>query len=267
MSRISETFRRLKVQDRRALIPFITAGHPNIQTTRSLLPALQRAGADVIEIGVPFSDPIADGPVIQRSSQEALSNGVSLRQILSLVAEMRAELEVPLVLFSYVNPVLQFGIDDFTREAANAGVDGVLLSDLPLEEAAEIREKLSNRSIDLILLAAPTSTDERLQAIAESGSGFIYAVSRTGVTGARDELTNESAALVQRLRAFTNLPVAVGFGISTADQIAQVWQYADAAVVGSAIVKKIEENAGSTDLIQHVEEFVRSLVPRRVMAS
>ena len=267
MSRISDTFRRLKAQDRRALIPFITAGHPNIQTTRSLLPALQRAGADLIEIGVPFSDPIADGPVIQRSSQQALSNGITLRDILPLVADLREELEVPLVLFSYVNPVLQFGIDDFTREAANAGVDGVLLSDLPLEEAAEIRDKLSNRSIDLILLAAPTSTDERLQAIAESASGFIYAVSRTGVTGARDQLTNESAALVQRLRVFTDLPVAVGFGISTADQIAQVWQYADAAVVGSAIVNKIEENAGSTELIQHVEGFVRSLVPRRVMAS
>lgn len=267
MSRISETFRRLKVHDRRALIPFITAGHPNIQATRSLLPALQRAGADVIEIGVPFSDPIADGPVIQRSSQQALSNGVTLRQILSLVAEKRSELEVPLVLFSYINPLLQFGIDEFVREAANAGVDGVLLSDLSLEEAAEIREKLSNRSIDLILLAAPTSTDERLQAIAQSASGFIYAVSRTGVTGARSELTNESAELVERLRGFTELPVAVGFGISTADQIAQVWQYADAAVVGSAIVKKIEENAGSTDLIQRVESFVRSLVPRRVMAS
>lgn len=226
-----------------------------------MLPALQRAGADIIEVGVPFSDPIADGPVIQLSSQKALRNGVTLKNILSLVSDARSQLHVPIVLFSYINPVLQFGVDDFARAAAGAGVDGVLLSDLPLEEAAGITEKLSSKSIDLILLAAPTSTDRRLRTIADNASGFIYAVSRTGVTGARDELSSQAASLVKRLRMFTSLPVAVGFGISNATQVNQVWEYADAAVVGSAIVKEIERNAGHTNLVDRIEEFVRSLVP------
>jgi tryptophan synthase alpha chain len=267
LSRIADKFRRLKDELRRGLIPFVTAGHPNIQTTRRLMLALQKAGADVIELGVPFSDPIADGPVIQRASQKALTNGVTLAEILSLVADVRPELHVPIVLFSYVNPVLQFGIDAFARQAAQAGVDGVLLSDLPLEEGREVKEKLSANAVDLILLAAPTSTDERLGIIAENASGFIYAVSRTGVTGTRTELSKEAAELVQRLRSFTRLPVAVGFGISTADQIAEVWQYADAAVVGSAIVKEIAENAHRHDLVDHVEAFVRSLVPTGEVAA
>ena len=261
MSRISDTFEQLKARGRRGLIPFVTAGHPDLFTTRRLLPALQNAGADIIELGVPFSDPIADGPVIQRSSQQALRNGVTLKKILALVAEMRSELRVPIVLFSYINPVLQFGLEDFARAGAEAGVDGVLLSDLPFEEAAEVRNTLSKNSIDLILLAAPTSTDERLRMIAENARGFIYAVSRTGVTGTRDELSHQAEELVQRLRALTRLPVAVGFGISTADQVRQVWDYADAAVVGSAIVKEIEENSERPDLVEQVENFVRSLAP------
>jgi tryptophan synthase alpha chain len=261
LSRITETFERLKAGRRRGLIPFVTAGHPDLRTTRCLLPALQNAGAAIIELGVPFSDPIADGPVIQRSSQRALLNGVTLKEILSLVAEVRSELRVPIVLFSYVNPVLQFGIENFARAGAEAGVDGLLLSDLPLEEAAEVRKTLSKNSIDLILLAAPTSTDQRLRMIAENARGFIYAVSRTGVTGTRDELSHQAEELVQRLRALTCLPVAVGFGISTADQVRQVWDYADAAVVGSALVKEIEENSGRPDLVDHVEDFVRSLAP------
>ncbi len=261
MSRIADTFERLKAGGRRGLIPFVTAGHPDMRTTRRLLPALQKAGAHVIELGVPFSDPIADGPVIQRSSQQALRNGVTLKEILSLVAEIRSELHVPIVLFSYINPVLQFGIEDFARAGAAAGVDGVLLSDLPLEEAAEVLNKLSKNSIDLILLAAPTSSEQRLRMIAGNATGFIYAVSRTGVTGTRDELSHQAEELVQRLRALTCLPVAVGFGISTPDQVRQVWDYADAAVVGSAIVKEIEENSDRPDLVEHVENFVRSLAP------
>ena len=261
MSRISDTFEELKAGGRRGLIPFVTAGHPDMATTRRLLSALQNAGADVIELGVPFSDPIADGPVIQRSSQQALGNGVTLKEILSLVAEVRSDLRVPIVLFSYVNPVLQFGVENFARACAEAGVDGVLLSDLPLEEAGEITNTLSKNSVDLILLAAPTSSEQRLRMIAENARGFIYAVSRTGVTGTRDELSHQAKELVQRLRALTSLPVAVGFGISTADQVRQVWDYADAAVVGSAIVKEIEENADRPDLVEHVETFVRSLAP------
>jgi tryptophan synthase alpha chain len=261
LSRIAGTFKKLNDEGRRGLIPFVTAGHPDIQTTRRLMPALQRAGADVIELGVPFSDPIADGPVIQRSSQEALANGITLEQILSLVSDARHEVQAPIVLFSYLNPVLQFGIDAFARQAAEAGVDGVLLSDLPLEEATDVRKNLSDHSIDLILLAAPTSTDDRLRMIVEQATGFIYAVSRTGVTGARDELSETAAQLVKRLRALTRLPVAVGFGISTAEQVGEVWRYADAAVVGSAIVNEIETHAARTDLVEHIEEFVRALVP------
>ncbi|HEY5885061.1 MAG TPA: tryptophan synthase subunit alpha [Pyrinomonadaceae bacterium] len=267
MNRITETFGRLKAGGRGGLIPFITAGHPNISTTRRLLPALQNAGADVIELGVPFSDPIADGPVIQRSSQQALRNGVTLKEILSLVAEMRSELNVPIVLFSYINPVLQFGIEDFARAGADAGVDGVLLSDLPLEEAAEVRNRLSKNSIDLILLAAPTSSEQRLRMIAGNASGFIYAVSRTGVTGTRDELSHQAEDLVQRLRVLTSLPVAVGFGISTPNQVRQVCDYADAAVVGSAIVQEIEENLDRLDLVEHVERFVRSLSPANAQSN
>ena len=261
MSRITDTFERLKAGGRGGLIPFVTAGHPDIPTTRRLLIALQNAGADLIELGVPFSDPIADGPVIQRSSQQALRNGVTLKEILSLVAEMRSELRVPIVLFSYLNPVLQFGIESFARAGAAAGVDGVLLSDLPLEEAAEVRNTLSKHSIDLILLAAPTSSEQRLRMIAGNASGFIYAVSRTGVTGTRDQLSHQAEELVQRLRVLTSLPVAVGFGICTSDQVRQVCDYADAAVVGSAIVKEIEENSDRPDLVKHVENFVRSLAP------
>ena len=261
MSRITDTFEQLKAGGRSGLIPFVTAGHPDLQTTRLLLPALQNAGADIIELGVPFSDPIADGPVIQRSSQQALLNGVTLKKILSLVADVRSDLHVPIVLFSYVNPVLQFGVENFARAGAEAGVDGVLLSDLPLEEAAELGDTLSKNSIDLILLAAPTSSGQRLRMIAENAMGFIYAVSRTGVTGTREELSHQAEELVQRLRALTCLPVAVGFGISTADQVRQVWDYADAAVVGSAIVKEIEENSDRPDLVEHVAAFVRSLAP------
>lgn len=261
MSRISDTFERLKADGRGGLIPFVTAGHPDIPTTRRLLPALQKAGADIIELGVPFSDPIADGLVIQRSSQQALRNGVTLKEILSLVAEVRSDLGVPIVLFSYVNPVLQFGVENFSRAGAAAGVDGVLLSDLPLEEAAEVRNTLSKNSIDLILLAAPTSSEQRLRMIADSARGFIYAVSRTGVTGTRNELSQQAEELVKRLRVLTCLPVAVGFGISTADQVRQVCEYADAAVVGSAIVKEIEENSDRPDLVDHVERFVGSLAP------
>ena len=260
MSRINETFARLKKEGRGGLIPFITAGDPNIETTRELLTALDRAGADVIELGVPFSDPIADGPVIQRASQRALVNGTSVAQILSLVADVRRELTAAIVIFSYLNPLLQFGLSRFASEAARAGVDGVLLTDLPAGEANDFGQELTTHSLDLIRLVAPTSTDERLKIIAEQAQGFIYAVSRTGVTGATTESSAEAEKLVARVRRVSDLPVAVGFGISNADQVADVWRYAEAAVVGSAIVAEIER-AGGKDVVQRVEEFVRSLLP------
>lgn len=261
MSSISATFARLKREGKHGLIPFITAGDPDIETTRELLPAIARAGADVIEVGVPFSDPIADGPVIQRASERALRRKLTVAEILEVVKDVRRGMDVPIVIFSYLNPLLQFGVSRFAEEAARAGVDGVLLTDLPLEEAGEFERALAANSLDLISLVAPTSTDERLRIIAEKASGFIYAVSRTGVTGATTELSNVAEKLVRRLRAVSDLPVAVGFGISSAAQVAEVWRYADAAVVGSAIVAEIERNAGRADLVQVVEEFVRALKP------
>lgn len=261
MSRIGDTFARLKREGRGGLIPFITAGDPNIETTRELLIALAHAGSDLIELGVPFSDPIADGPVIQRASERALRHHVGVAQILEVVADTRREIDVPLVIFSYLNPLLQFGVSRFAAESARAGVDGVLLTDMPLEEAGEFSSALGENSLDLILLVAPTSTDQRLRIIAEKASGFIYAISRTGVTGATSELSKEAEKLVARVRAVSHLPVAVGFGISNSEQVAEVWRYADAAVVGSAIVAQIEKHAANPDLIQLIEKFVRSLKP------
>jgi len=259
LSRIDETFARLKLEGKGGLIPFITAGDPDIETTRALLIALARAGADIIELGVPFSDPIADGPVIQRASQRALINGTRLAQILKLVADVREELAVPIVIFSYLNPLLQFGLRRFAAEAALAGVDGILLTDLPAGEANNFAQELSANSLDLIRLVAPTSTDERLRIIAERASGFIYAVSRTGVTGKKTDSSEEAEKLVARVRKVSDLPVAVGFGISKSDQVGDVWRYAEAAVVGSAIVAEIER--AGVDVVQQVEGFVRSLLP------
>lgn len=261
MTRISAAFARLKREGKHGLIPFITAGDPDIETTCELLPAIARAGADVIELGVPFSDPIADGPVIQRASERALRRRLSVADILDVVKDVRREMDTPVVIFSYLNPLLQFGVSRFAEEAARAGVDGVLLTDLPLEEAGEFEHALAANALDLISLVAPTSTDQRLRIIAEKASGFIYAVSRTGVTGPTTELSSEAEKLVERLRVISDLPVAVGFGISNAQQVAEVWRYADAAVVGSAIVAEIERNAGRTDLLLVVEEFVRTLKP------
>jgi len=261
LSRIAETFARLKREGKGGLIPFITAGDPDLETTRELLFALARAGADVIELGVPFSDPIADGPVIQRASQRALRNETSLRQILMLVAEVRRELATPIVIFSYLNPLLQFGWNLFAAQAEVAGVDGVLLTDLPAGEAIGFSQQLSNHNLDLIRLVAPTSTDERLKIIAEQAQGFIYAVSRTGVTGATTESSEEAEKLVARVRNVSDLPVAVGFGISNATQVGEVWRYAEAAVVGSAIVAEIERAEGNR-VVERVEEFVRALLPK-----
>lgn len=263
LGRINETFARLKREGRGGLIPFITAGDPNIETTRELLVALARAGADVIELGVPFSDPIADGPVIQRASQRALLNGTSVDQILNLVSDVGREFSAPIVIFSYLNPLLQFGLSRFASEAARAGVDGVLLTDLPAGEANDFAQELTAYSLDLIRLVAPTSTDERLGIIAEQATGFIYAVSRTGVTGKTTKSSEEAKQLVERVRLVSDLPVAVGFGISSADQVSDVWRYAEAAVVGSAIVAEIER-AGSNDVVQRVENFVRALKPAKV---
>ena len=261
MSSISETFARLRREGKRALIPFITAGDPDLATTRDLLIELARAGADVIELGVPFSDPVADGPVIQRASMRALENDFGVAEILQVVKEARQEMDVPVVLFSYLNPLLQFGLDRLAAESGLAGVDGVLVTDLALEDGREFQESLTKNSQDLILLVAPTTNDERLQMISERAGGFLYAVSRMGVTGTRSEMSGDARKLVARVRAITDLPVAVGFGISTREQVAEVWQYADAAVIGSAIVAEIEKLKGVTDLPARIGAFIRDLIP------
>jgi tryptophan synthase alpha chain len=243
-------------------IPFVTGGDPDTDTSLSICLKLAELGADVIELGVPFSDPMADGPTIQRSSQRALKNGVTLETVIELSRRFRQRYEVPLVLFSYFNPIMSFGIDNFIDAAADAGIDGLLLTDVIDDEAAELSVCLAAKNIDLISLTAPTTTDQRLEKICSTARGFIYAVSRAGVTGARNETSSEAAELVRRARQFTDLPIAVGFGISTRKQIVDVWKYADAAVVGSAIVTEIEKAATPSEAINRIEQLIVELLPQ-----
>jgi tryptophan synthase alpha chain len=259
MSSISRAFAQLS-GPRKGFIPFITAGDPDLSTTRKLIVELARAGATVIELGIPFSDPMADGPVIQRASERALQQDFGVAEVLQLVSEARRETEVPIILFSYLNPLLQFGIEKLAAEGKRAGIDGVLITDLIPEEAGEIAAILRQHELDLIFLVAPTSTDERLKLIAQRASGFIYAVSRAGVTGARGDMSAEAEKLVRRVRQFSDLPVAVGFGISKPEHVQEVWRYADAAVVGSAIVQVIEESGSPADAIRNVSAFARDLL-------
>jgi len=268
MSRIRDTFAKLKHTGRGGFIPFITAGDPDLETTELLLVELAAAGADVIELGVPFSDPVADGEVIQRASERALRKGVALSDALRCVSNAKKRIDVPIVLFSYLNPLLKFGKDRLAEDAKRAGIDAVLITDLIPEEAQRWTAAFNDHGIDLIFLVAPTTSDERLTRIAQQASGFIYAVSRAGITGVRNEVPRDAEPLVKRVRAVSDSPVAVGFGISTAEQIREVWRFADAAVIGSAIVNEIEKLAGSPDLVIRLGEFERSLVtsgsPQRI---
>jgi len=261
MSRIGKKFAELRRAERKGFVPFVTAGDPDLKTSLSIVEVLAEAGADVIELGLPFSDPMADGPTIQASSQRALTNGVSLPDVLAVVSEFRSRFETPIVLFGYLNPLMQYGLARFRDDAAAAGVDGVLVTDVVDDEAQAISDQLAESDIDLISLVAPTTTDERLEKIAERARGFIYAVSRAGVTGARAEMSSAAEKLVDRVRQYTDLPIAVGFGISTPRQVEDVWRYADAAVVGSAIVNQIGQAVTGEDAIKRVRDFIRGLVP------
>jgi len=261
MGRISETFAKLQSANRRGFIPFVSAGDPDLDTSKQIALALARNGADIIELGVPFSDPMADGPTIQASSQRALEKGVKLSSILQMVREIRRETEAPMVLFSYLNPLFRYGFEQLAADAADAGVDGVLVTDAVDEVAFVLSQVLRSHGLDLISLIAPTTSDDRLERIAQSASGFIYAVSRAGVTGARSDTSSTAEALVARARKYTDLPIAVGFGISSRDQIQEVWRYADAAVVGSAIVAEIERSIPAGDTVERVTKFVRTLLP------
>jgi tryptophan synthase alpha chain len=260
MSRIAEAFANLKRDNRRGFIPFITAGDPNLSTTHTLIIELARLGSTVIELGVPFSDPMADGPVIQRASERALRHGFGVAEILETVAQARKQTEVPIVLFSYFNPLLQFGLEELADDAGRVGVDGVLVTDLAPEEAGEFASMLRAKDLDMIFLVAPTSTDARLRLVAERASGFIYAVSRAGVTGAREQMSAEAEKLVGRVRQVSDLPVAVGFGISKPEHVADVWRYADAAVVGSAIVAEIEQAQSPADAVSRAVELARRFI-------
>lgn len=249
----------LSFQHRPGLVVYLTCGDPDVETTREAALAAIRAGADVIELGVPFSDPVADGPVIQRASERALARGTTLADVLAIARDLRREAPAAgLMAFSYFNPLLRHGLEKFCKDAAAAGLDGALVTDLPVEEAAEYRKRMQAQRLATVFLAAPTSTDARLRAIAAAASGFVYAVSRTGVTGARSDLPQDARDLVQRLRRFTKLPVAVGFGIATPEQFAAVGKYADAAVVGSAVVQTIER-AGRARAAEAVGKFVAAL--------
>ena len=227
-----------------SLVAYVPCGDPNLATTKEIILAAIEAGAAVIELGVPFSDPVADGPVIQRASERALRQGTTLQHVLELAKEIRKSSDVGLIIFSYLNPILRMGLQKFATAAKHAGIDGALVTDLPVEESGEYKREMRRRNLATIFLAAPTSTDQRLKHIAQASSGFVYAVSRTGVTGARRQIADDAKNLVTRLRKFTKLPIAVGFGISTPEQFAAVGEFADAAVVGSAIVETIEGNPG-----------------------
>jgi tryptophan synthase alpha chain len=263
MSRLTPAFDRLKNGAGPGLVTYVTAGDPDLARSRDILLALARGGADVIEVGVPFSDPIADGPAIQRASERALAAGSHLGASLDLVAAVRSSITAPLVLFTYVNPVMRLGVDAFVRRAADAGVDGVLLLDLPIEEAEPVRRALDAHGIDQIFLVSPTTTDARLREAARLGRGFLYAISRLGVTGTRDAVAASARPLVERIRTLTPLPVALGFGVSRPEHVAQIAGFADAAVVGSAIVQQIASAAEQgKDPAAAVEGFVRWLKGR-----
>lgn len=255
MGRIADAFTNLQQHGKKGFIPYITAGDPDLPTTEQLLVTLARH-ATLIELGVPFSDPMADGPVIQRASERALKHGFGLQEVLDTAARARARIETPIILFSYYNPLLQFGLKRLARAAKEAGIDGVLVTDLTPEESGEFEAELRAHGLDMIFLIAPTSTDERLKLVAEHAGGFIYAVSRAGVTGARETVSAEAEKLVSRMRQFSSLPIAVGFGISNAAQVADVNRYADAVVVGSAIVAEMERLAGEPDLARQIGQFL-----------
>jgi tryptophan synthase alpha chain len=259
LSRIDERFTRLRDSGHTGLVTYVTAGDPDLQRSADIIKRLDRAGADVLEIGVPFSDPLADGPVIQRATERAIAAGGSLRASLAVIAQVRPQIKAPIVIFSYANPMLRMGLDAFARRAADAGVDGVLALDLPIEEAGGFRETLAACGIDTIFLLSPTTTDARIKTAAELGSGFLYGISRLGVTGARATVASGAEAMVRRIRAHTTMPIALGFGISSPEQVAEVCAYADAAVVGSALVSLIAEASATPDLIARVEDYVRWL--------
>jgi tryptophan synthase alpha chain len=259
MTRIGRMFENLKRDGRKGLIAYLTAGDPAPERTPALVEALVRGGADLIELGVPFSDPIADGPVIQAAGERALKAGTTLARVLEIAKEIRKTSEVPLLLFTYLNPVVRYGLERLAEDAAKAGIDGCLLTDASVDEAHDYIGAMHRNGLDTVFLAAPTSTERRLRLVAQYSSGFVYLVSRTGVTGAQESLSSQAAPLIQAVRAVTDLPLAVGFGISRPEHVAELGRQVEAVVVGSAIVRMIEKNADNPSLEIQLESFVREL--------
>lgn len=259
MSRIGKKFAELRQRGEAALIPFVTAGDPDLATTLEILRALEKGGADCIELGIPFSDPTADGPTIQRSSERALKSGVSLRSIFQTLSAFRRSSDIPVILFGYYNPLFHYGVEEFCRQAAHAGADGMLCVDLPPEESLELRGWADAAGLDLIYLLSPTSDIERIRLVGHSGRGFIYYVSVTGVTGVRRTLDDRLRSQVARVRRMTALPVGVGFGVSTPNQAAWIAEFADAVVVGSALVEIIGKAQGSAEKVRRAGAFIANL--------
>ncbi|MCM8770908.1 MAG: tryptophan synthase subunit alpha [Candidatus Omnitrophica bacterium] len=260
MTRIEEKFRDLKRARKKAFIAFITAGYPDLKTTQALVKELEKKGVDIIELGVPFSDPLADGPVIQRASEISLRKGTNLHKILQMVKELRCDVKIPLCLMSYYNPIFRFGKDKFFKLASCYGVDGLIIPDLPPEEDKNLLSLSRKNNIDIILFISPTTTKERIKFISHLARGFIYYVSLTGVTGVRERLSSDLIKNLKMIRQITHKPVCVGFGISRPQHLRQIYKIADGAIVGSAIVQKISENLGKRDLVRKIGKFVEDLI-------
>ena len=259
MGRIEQTFTRLGERGEKALITFITAGDPDIETTGKLVVEFEKRGADIIELGIPFSDPMADGPTIQAASERALRGKVNIRTILKLIRQLRDKCDIPIVLFGYYNPIFSYGVERFAKDAKRAGADGVLVVDLPPEEAGELKQYADGEQLDLIYLLTPTSDAQRMKKVARDASGFIYYISVAGVTGARAKVAKKIKGAVESIREFTALPICVGFGISTPAQAGEVSRRAEGIIVGSAIVKVIEKQSGSPGLVGKAGDFVARL--------
>ncbi|MCC6543020.1 MAG: tryptophan synthase subunit alpha [Nitrospirae bacterium] len=259
MGRIEDTFTRLKSGNEKALITYIMAGDPDLDTTGALIETIERAGADILELGVPFSDPVADGPTIQRASDRALKSGTTLKKVISLVKKTRKKVTVPIIVMTYYNIILQYGIERFPAEAVSAGIDGVIIPDLPPEEAEEFIRYAREAGLDTVFLLAPTSTEERIKKVTSVSSGFVYYVSMTGITGGKLANFNEIKDKVSEIQRHTGLPVAVGFGISRPEEARKISRWADGVIVGSAVVRLIEENIGKKQLLSRTGSFVKSL--------
>ena len=262
MGRIEETFARLRYNKEKALITYIMAGDPDLDTTGSLIVAIERAGADILELGVPFSDPVADGPTIQRASDRALKSKTSLKKVMSLVKKIRRKVTVPIIVMTYYNIIFQYGLERFPVEAVSAGIDGAIIPDLPPEEAEEFISYARAAYLDTVFLLAPTSTEERIKKVTSVSSGFVYYVSMTGITGARLANLQEIKGRIPQIQKHTDLPVAVGFGISSSDEARKISRWADGVIVGSALVRLIEDNRGKKQLLTRVSGFVNSLKKR-----